>query len=206
MEIGRFLKEGVGYFIKDIVVLIIAGLVVTVGTIVTLGIIAGPLQAGYYMMIINRIRDGKPPEFFDQFLYMNRFGELLIVFYSLAILCLIGFSLLIIPGLYLATIWIYAFPLVVEKKLPLGQAMSKSKEIVSQHGLGAHFVFIILLSLIHLAVTKLTGGLGSVVTMPYVTCAVCSAYIAFIKSNHELEHNGLSYHPDGYNDQDGREW
>ena len=56
---------------------------------------------------------------------------------------LVGFFLLILPGLYLSTAWILGFYLLVDKgMLPL-EALGKSRELVHQLGFWTIFVIVV---------------------------------------------------------------
>ena len=150
LDIGLVFKQGWHLFVKDIGPLIIGALIVGALSIVTLGILAGPLSAGLYGMVVKRVRDGQQATVGDVFGQMNRFWS----FFAAALVLglLIGLaSLTIIGGILLATIWLYVFPLMVDRGMGLGEAMSTSYQMVKQAGFWEHLalviVFVVLTSL-----------------------------------------------------------
>ena len=73
LDIGLVFKQGWRLFVKDIGPLIVGALIVAVLSIVSLGILAGPLAAGLYGTVVKRVRDGQQPEVGDVFGQMSRF-------------------------------------------------------------------------------------------------------------------------------------
>ncbi len=57
----------------------------------------------------------------------DQIGAFAVAFVILGVLIGIGYALFVIPGLILTTIWIYALPLVVDRGLGVGDAMSESR-------------------------------------------------------------------------------
>jgi hypothetical protein len=168
------LKKSFNLLLQDIVPLLVAGLILGVLTPLTLGILGGPLMAGLYRMIVLRIREGRVPEIGDVF-YFERFGSFVGAFYVLAIAIGFGFFLLVVPGVYLLTIWFYVFALMVERELGLTQAMSESKAIVDKVGLGTQFALVVVILLIGAALSTLTRGLGGLVFTPFFAIYVIVA-------------------------------
>lgn len=175
MDLVKVLKEAFDQLIKDILPLVVAGLIVVLLSVITLGVLGGPLSAGLLRMILLRLRGGPAPEVADVF-YFERFGSYVLAFYALVILVAIGTMLLIVPGLYLATIWIYVLPLMVDRGLNLSDALSESKRMVQDGGLGTHFGLVVILALLGAALNTLTKGIGSLLITPFAAIAVLLAY------------------------------
>lgn len=174
MDFGKILKKGFDAYVQDIVPLILAGLIASILTVLTLGVLGGPLMAGLYRMIVLRQREDKKPEIGDVF-YFERFGSFVVAFYLISIFIGIGFMLLFVPGLFLATIWIYVLPLMVDEGLDVFEAMKRSKQLVDKAGLGPHFVLVLILGVIHAAASGLTRGAAAALTTPFMfTCVVVS--------------------------------
>ena len=86
-------------------------------SVLTLGILAGPLFAGLYGMVIGRVRDGRQPEVGDVFDGPRRASGRTPARPSCS-LVLVGLaSITIVGGFALATIWLYVFPLMVDRGL-----------------------------------------------------------------------------------------
>ena len=114
---------------KDLGVLIIGTIVATVLSILTIGILAGPLMGGLYGMVVGRVRDGRTPHVGDVFDQFNRFWSFFGAFWVLAILIGLA-SVTIIGGILLAAIWLYVFPIMVDRGMGFGDAMGESYRIV----------------------------------------------------------------------------
>jgi hypothetical protein len=173
IDIGLIFRQGWRRFIDDIGVLLIATLIAIGLTIVSLGILGGPLLAGLYGMVNMRLRDGRRPEIGDVFAGFSRFWSYFGA--GLALLVLIGLaSITIIGGVLLATIWLYVFPLMVDRGIGLGEAMKASKDLVMQGGFWEHLALVILLIVIHAAAPSPLG----IVVLPFTIVTVGVAYFA----------------------------
>ncbi|MGC9044208.1 MAG: hypothetical protein ACP5KG_10165, partial [Myxococcota bacterium] len=106
MDFNRIFKFSWELFVKDVVALIVGGLIAGILSVITLGILAGPLHGGLTKMDIRRVRENRPAEIGDVFSAMDQFGTLFLTTLVIGIILIIGFALCIIPGLLLSTIWI----------------------------------------------------------------------------------------------------
>ena len=137
LDIGLALKQAARLFIKDLAPLLIAALIAGVLSVLTLGILAGPLFAGLYGMVIGRVRDGRQPEVGDVFSGLDRFWSYAGAALALVVLVALA-SITIVGGFVLATIWLYVLPLMVDRGLSLGEAMKASKDMVVRAGFWEH--------------------------------------------------------------------
>lgn len=171
LDIGLVFKQSWRLFIKDIGPLLIAWLIATILGVVTLGILLGPLYAGLFEMINARIRDGRRPEVGDVFNGLSRFWRYFGA--ALALFVLIGLaSLTIIGGLLLATIWLYVFPLMVDRGMGLGEAMRTSQDMVFKAGFWQHLALVILWVIVNAVI----GWPLTLLTAPFSLVAVGVAY------------------------------
>jgi len=177
VDINKIFKYSWELFVKDIVPLIVGGLIASILGVVTLGILAGPLYGGLVKMIIRRVREKRPAEIGDVFSAMDQFGTLFITSLVLTILIILGLFLCIIPGILLATIWLYVFIFIVDKKMGMGEAMSASKDLVSRVGLGMHLVMILVFGVIS-GLLSLTY-IGGIVVYPFILVVVSVMYFLF---------------------------
>jgi len=172
IDLGAVLKNAGNAFIDDIVPLLVATVIGIVLTVLTLGVLAGPLYAGVVSMFIRRKNEGRKPEIGDLFSQMHRFWA----FFGAAVvlIVLIGLaSITIIGGIVLAAIWIYVFPLMVDRGMSLGDAMRESREMVVRTGFWEHVVLILLLAV----VSALGRGPLVLLTMPFGTAVVAAGYL-----------------------------
>jgi hypothetical protein len=170
-DIGSVFRHAWRRFIDDIGPLLLATLIACLLTVVSLGILGGPLLAGLYGMVIGRVRDGRRPSVGDVFAGFDRFWSYLGA--GLALFVLIGLaSLTIIGGILLATIWIYVFPLMVDRGIGLGEAMRTSKDIVMGAGFWEHLALVVLV----IVVDAVASGWLSLLASPFLIVAVVVAY------------------------------
>jgi hypothetical protein len=171
INIGLVFRQSWRLFVQDIGTLIVAALIAVALGVVTIGILAGPLVAGLYGMVGGRVRDGRRPQVGDVFNQMPRFWSFFGA--ALALGLLIGLAAItIIGGVLLATIWIYVFPLMVDRGMGLGQAMRESQNLVMRAGFWEHFALVI----IFIVVASLANGALAVLATPFIIVAVAVAY------------------------------
>jgi len=77
---------------------------------------------------------------------------------------LIGFLLLILPGIYLSIAYVFTLPLIVDKEMDIWDAMETSRKAVTKHWFKVFGLFI-LLSLI-MALGALALGIGLIWAVP----------------------------------------
>ena len=182
LDIGLALKQAGRLFLKDIGPLIIGAIIAGLLSIVTLGILAGPLVAGLYGMVIGRVRDGRQPRVGDVFDGFDRFWAYF--FAALVLVLLIGLaSITIVGGFLLATIWLYVFPLMVDRRLGLGAAMKASKDMVMRVGIWEHLALVIVLFVI----VSVANGALAILAAPFVVVAVSAAYFLADEKQATLE-------------------
>jgi hypothetical protein len=171
LDVGQAFKGGWNAFTADIVPLLVGTLIAGLLSIVTLGILAGPLTAGLYNMVIGRVRDGRPAQIGDVFSCMNRFWGFL--WAAIVLVVLIGLaSLTIVGGVLLATIWIYVFPFMVDRKMGLTEAMSASYHQVVDNGFWEHLALLV----VFVAISAVANGWIGIITTPFTIAVIVGAY------------------------------
>ena len=119
---------------------VVIGLVITAGSSIPyLGIlvslaISGPMMGGLYSLFLKKIR-GQPAEFGDAFSKCNAafFVPLMLVYLVSTLLTMAGFMLCVLPGIYLMVSYMFALPLVMDKKMEFWPAMELSRKVVGKH-------------------------------------------------------------------------
>jgi len=132
---------------EEPVILILGGLLVHLLTVASMGLLAGPLIGGYFLLFILYLRDNRKPTFNDIFSGLQQIANLFPYFLVL-LLVFLGFMFLILPGLLFATWWLYVLPLMVDRKIPFNEAMRISMNKVNEAGFLMHLVFLLLISVI----------------------------------------------------------
>jgi len=182
LDIGLAIKQGARLFVNDIGPLIIAAIIAGLLSIVTLGILAGPLVAGLYGMVIGRVRDGRQPRVGDVFDGFDRFWAYF--FAALVLALLVGLaSITIVGGFLLATIWLYVFPLMVDKGMRLGEALKTSKDMVVAGGFWEHLALVV----IGFVIASIANGALAIIASPFLIVVVAAAYFLADGRQEQLE-------------------
>ncbi len=171
LDVGLAFKGGWNAFTADIVPLLVGGLIAGILSVVTLGILAGPLFAGLYSMVVGRIRDGRRAEIGDVFSCMDRFWSFL--WAAIVLVVLIGLaSLTIVGGVLLATIWLYVIPFMVDRKMGLADAMTASYHQVVDNGFWEHLALVV----VFIAIGAVADHYLAILTVPFTIAVTVAAY------------------------------
>jgi uncharacterized membrane protein len=131
--------------------------------------IAGmPLMAGLYI-IVTKIALGKKAKASEVFAYLGKFLPILLTVILLYIMVVIGFVLLIIPGIYLTVAYGFALPLVVDKNLGAWEALEASRKAVTHHWFKFFGLYLVLLLIMFVSAIPL--GIGLIWTIPLIMIA-----------------------------------
>ena len=153
------------------------GWLVTVGLafVPVLGWIVGfVLLGGLDYMFIRRIR-GEDVQVGDVFAGFNlAFLDLTMAGLVKWLLTSLGLILCILPGIYLAVGYVFALPLVVDKKMEFWTAMEVSRRVVHEHWWSA-FALVIVLALVAFA-GFLLCGVGALISVPVASAALMYVY------------------------------
>lgn len=122
-----------------------------------------PLIVGIIMLAINYSR-GENIEFKSIFNYYHLTGKLALASILIYIMTVIGFVLLILPGIYLSIAYIFTLPLIADKGMDVWEAMELSRKSVTKHWFKVFGLFF-LLSLI-MALGALALGIGLIWAVP----------------------------------------
>ncbi|MFZ4677880.1 MAG: hypothetical protein ACOYM4_19680 [Nodosilinea sp.] len=136
-------------------------------------VITPALTAGYYFVAFQLAR-GRSAVFGDFFQGFNKFLPLFLTSLVSGILTVIGFALLILPGIYLAVAYLFAQPLVIDKGADFWQAMETSRKLITKKWF-SFFGLLLVLFLLNLAGAILLG-VGLLVTIPLSSCILAAAY------------------------------
>ena len=86
----------------------------------------------------------------------------------------LGLVLCILPGIYLAVGYVFALPLVIDKKMEFWTAMEVSRRVVHEHWWSI-FALVIVLALVAFS-GFLLCGVGEVITIPLASAALMYVY------------------------------
>ena len=120
--------------------------------------ISAPLFTGWMMIGIKRAA-GKPTTIGELFAYFPKVGPLVVAYLIMYVCIMIGFLLLIFPGIYLSIAYIFTWPLIVEKGLSPWQALEASRKAITHCWFRSLGLFTLLSLLMILATFALLIGL-----------------------------------------------
>jgi len=178
MDFKKHLETAWQLTLKFIVPLILMTLVMFVVSCVTLGILAPVTMAGYMQAILLMLRDGREPRIQDLFSQMKLFLPLLGFGIVVFIVIVIGFILLVLPGIIVALAisfsCLYMLPLMTDKEMGLIDAIKKSYAMVRQGPIIDHIVVMLLF----MGISGIGGSIfiGWLFTQPLATVFLLSAY------------------------------
>ena len=180
IDISNALSRGWALVRDHMAVLVgatVLGWLITVGlaAVPILGWIVGfVLVAGLDLMFLRRIR-GEDVQIGDVFAGFNlAFLDLTMAGLVKWLLTTIGLVLCILPGIYLAVGYVFALPLVIDKKMDFWTAMEVSRRVVHEQWWST-FALVIVLGLVALS-GFLLCGIGAALTIPIASAALMYVY------------------------------
>ena len=102
----------------------------------------------------------------------SRIGELSLLMFGMGLRILLGFLLLVVPGIYLAIIWSLAIPVAVLEGAPLAQALARSAELTVGHRGRIFVVYSLLLILVYIVTLLVQGPTMAVIAIGAGTLSV----------------------------------
>ncbi len=122
-----------------------------------------PIIAGVFMLGVKRAT-GAPVKILAIFDYAPKTLKLFGTSLLMALLVLLGFCLLILPGIYLLVAYSLALPLVADKNLSPWQALEVSRKTISHHWFG--FAGLYFLMAVVVLISAIPAGIGLLWTLP----------------------------------------
>ncbi len=169
--------------LKFIAPLIFITLVMFLLWFFTIGILAPVTMAGYMHSILLMLRDGREPKIQDLFSQMKLFLPLLGFSILVFIATVIGFMLLVLPGIVISLVvsfcCLYMLPLMTDKKLGLFEAIKESCTMTTK----GVFIDQIVVLILFLGISAAGSAvfIGSLFTQPLATIFLLSVYEEKIK-------------------------
>ncbi len=137
-------------------------------------LLAGPLLGGLFLYFLKKIR-GEAASVETAFTgFRQPLPHLVLASFVVALLTVLGFLCLILPGIYLLVAWKFTYPLIVDKGLDFWTAMRVSRKVISKHW-WKFFGLVIVCALINLA-GLLALIVGIFITSPITIAALMYAY------------------------------
>jgi hypothetical protein len=139
------------------------------------------MYAVTFHMILRRVRERRPAQYTDLQSF-DQIGAFAVAAVILGIIIGIGYMILVVPGLILTTIWLYALPLIGDRRLGVGEAMSESKDMAARPGYFTTFVTWLVGAIVVgvivgvLSVIPVVGVILGLLAAPYGVAYVLSMY------------------------------
>jgi uncharacterized membrane protein len=179
-DIGKSLKEAWEMFKAEWQMWVLAtflfGLITTVAMILLvlpLLLVAGPLQAGMFHMALKQLR-GQKLEVGDLFWGFSHWMDTALLGIVVGFIIMVGMILCIVPGIIFMAWYMFAFPLLVDRGLSWGDAMTESKKLTTQN-LMDFIIFGIVAGFIS-SVGSYACYIGILVTLPLYYLMISVAY------------------------------
>lgn len=125
-----------------------------------------PFMAGIIMFGVRRSVD-LPITYTQAFGYFGKTIPLLIAGILITIGTMLGFMLLMIPGIYLSIAWVLAIPLIVEKDMDSWSAMEASRKAITKHWFKVFFTYFLMVIIYFISIIPF--GIGLIWTLPMMT-------------------------------------
>jgi len=178
IEVGRVISEAFAIYAANAVPLLVSAfaifLVVAIAQTLlldggvllqfvatALGLVAQALYTGFVVKLVEDVRDGRRDFTTGElFSFASKFiGPLIVNGFLRAVAVAAGLFLLIVPGLYLLTIWAVTSPAVVAEGKDAIGAFGRSNELVGDQKMPV-FLTILVAFLITLGVAAVAVGIG----------------------------------------------
>jgi len=139
-----------------------------------IGLLAGVCMGGLYYLLLKLIR-GERAQFGDAFAgFSLAFLPLFLAGLVSGLLTSLGIVFCILPGIYLAVAWLFALPLVIDKKLDFWAAMELSRKVITRHWWV--FLGLLLVNLLVILLGVAACCIGAYVAQPVAFGALAYAY------------------------------
>jgi hypothetical protein len=190
LDLGRCLNETVDVYKRNFITFLIASILVSLMSLFSLFVLAGPLFGGALLMSLNALRDpDRKANIGDLFgTFNHRFGPLVGLFFLTAIPTLIGYCLLVAPGVLLTALWLFPFFLVLEHNTSVLDALSMSTRLVLRRGLWINLAcaFVIFVLTIGASFLPYVGLIAGFLLTPLAWLINTSAYVQEVKEYSDL--------------------
>lgn len=193
MDVGRCFREAFDVYKRNVVVLVVAAALFEILGTVTLLMLSGPLAGGMSLLTLQAIRSKEyRADLGDLFRAFHWFLPLFGLFWLTFLPTLLGFLLLVVPGLLLATIWMFSALLIVDRGEGVFASLANSHAMVRRAGFGNCLLLSVVNLALHLAPATIpfVGIFLGWFTAPLGWLIVSSAYAQSI----ELQKLPLSDH------------
>jgi hypothetical protein len=178
MDLKKHLEKGWSNTVNFIGPVLLLTFVQIIVIFCSLGILAPVTSAGYFHSLLLAQREGRTPEIKDLFSQMSLFLPLFLFGLVVFAVVGIGFMLLILPGLAVTVLLIFAclymLPLMTDKELGLIDALKESWAMAVKDPIGDH----IIVAIVYMGILSIGGSIPFVIlaAQPLATFILLSFY------------------------------
>lgn len=150
------------FLIVGVVQGLLAGPLLILAAVVSL--VAGTLYTGMVVKLVEDVEDGRRDHSAGELLSSAApvIAPLILAGLVVGLLVAVGLILLIVPGLYLLTIFAVVSPVIVVERLGVFEALGRSRALVRGNG-WAVFGVILVVFLISFVIGGIIGGIGAAI-------------------------------------------
>ena len=179
----KALNNGFNFGKSNYVLIFVNGLIAVCATVLAsvtiIGLLVVPaIWAGFTESLL-RIRRGEEVKmgvFFKA--GFNQWGSFFILVLLLALGIIVGFALLIIPGIYLLVAWYFVLYLKIDNsEMSISDSFGKSLDLLTEAGWLNLFLFVLIISVPVSIVDAFTYSLASIILFPFIGMMQVEAYI-----------------------------
>ncbi len=182
------MNDAMEVYKRNFLTFLLAGILFDLLALCSLFVLAGPLAGGMVLMCLNAMRDPEhKAKLGDLFGMFRRFGPFVALFFLMAIPVLLGYALLIIPGVLLSAVWLFPWHLMVDRHMAVIDALRTSWRIVIARGFWINLAAAALISVIFAAaLIPYVGAIAGWLLAPLAWLINTSAYVQEVKEHSDL--------------------
>ena len=182
-ELEKALYGGFNFAKSNYVLIWVNGFIAVCATVLAsvtiIGLLVVPaIWAGFTESLL-RIRRGEEVKmgvFFKA--GFNQWGSFFIIVLLLALGIIVGFALLIIPGIYLLVAWYFVLYLKIDNsEMSISDSFGKSMDLVTEAGWFKIFLFVLIINVPVSIADAFTFSLASIILFPFVAMMNVEAYM-----------------------------
>lgn len=180
LDIRRCFNDAFEVYKSNILILVLAAFLSSIISLLTLFILMAPITGGYcYMMLCAMRREDKRVELADMFSMFKIFWPLFGLFWIQGLLIVGASFLFIIPGIFLATVWMFSMFVMVDKSTGIMPSLKISWNTVIRNGFWLNFALIVIYLAINIipSYIPLLGLFIGFFVSPFAVLLMTSAYI-----------------------------
>ena len=153
-------------------------LVMIVVSVVSFGIMAPVVSAGYMQSLLLALRENRKPDVKDLFAHMDLFFPLLGFTSLFVLLVVIGMIMLVLPGIAVILagtfFFVYMLPLMTDQQLGLIEAVKESTRMALDEPIVEHVAVVAVLIILDSIGSSVV--FGTLLTHPYACLFILSVY------------------------------